>query len=91
VLLQLWQDAGLTAIEARRFTVERSFVDFDDYWTTVLGGPSSSAALRALQPADITQLQQRLRRRLPPDSTGRITYAAHANAIQGRVPGSARR
>jgi hypothetical protein len=68
--------------------VERSYADFDDYWTTVLGGPSTSAALRALHADDIAQLQQRLRRRLPPDSGGRITFAAHANAIQGRVPGS---
>jgi SAM-dependent methyltransferase len=89
VLLQLWWDAGLTAIESRRFTVERTYADFDDYWTTVLGGPSTSAALRALQPDDIAQLQQRLRRRLPPDNTGRITFGAHANAIQGCVPGSA--
>jgi len=90
VLLQLWQDAGLTAIESRRFTVKRSYADFDDYWTTVLGGPSTSAALRALQAVDITRLQERLRSRLPPDSTGRITFAAHANAIQGRAPGSSR-
>ena len=87
VLLQLWQGAGLSDIQARRFTVERSFADFDDYWTTVLGGPSTSAALRALQPQHITQLQQRLRQRLPPDSTGGISCTAHANAIRGRVPG----
>lgn len=87
VLLQLWQGAGLTAIQSRRFTVERTYADFDDYWATVLGGPSSSAALRALQPEDIARLQQRLRRRLPSDSAGRITFAVHANAIQGRVPG----
>lgn len=91
VLLQLWRGAGLTAIEARRFTVERTYADFDDYWATVLGGPSSSAALRALKPEDVSRLQQRLRRRLPPDGSGHITFAAHANAIQGRVPGGSRR
>jgi ubiquinone/menaquinone biosynthesis C-methylase UbiE len=86
VMYQLWQQAGLTDIETRRFDVQRTFADFDDYWTTVLDGPSSSAALRALQPADITELQARLRRSLPPDASGRITYGAHANAIRGRVP-----
>jgi ubiquinone/menaquinone biosynthesis C-methylase UbiE len=87
VLQSLWQTAGLTSIESRVFTVERTFEDFDDYWTTVLGGPATSATLRALQPANIADLQARLRRRLPADSSGRITYNAHANAIRGRVRG----
>ncbi|MEO6080840.1 MAG: methyltransferase domain-containing protein [Steroidobacteraceae bacterium] len=86
VMQGLWESAGLTAIASRVFTVERTFADFDDYWTTVLGGPSTSAALRALQPDDIAQLQTRLRQRLPADRGGRITYGARANAIQGRVP-----
>ncbi len=86
VMQGLWQAAGLTAIESRVFTVERTFADFDDYWTTVLGGPSTSAALRELQPANIKELQARLRQRLPPDNSGRITYSARANAIHGRVP-----
>ncbi len=86
VMQGLWEAAGLTAIESRVFSVERTFADFDDYWTTVLGGPSTSAALRALPPDDIAQLQTRLRQRLPADSSGRITYGARANAIKGRVP-----
>jgi SAM-dependent methyltransferase len=87
VMQGLWRTAGLVAIESRVFTVERTFADFDDYWTTVLGGPSTSAALRDLQPGNIAELQARLRRRLPPDSAGRVTYPSRANAIQGRVPG----
>jgi ubiquinone/menaquinone biosynthesis C-methylase UbiE len=86
VMYQLWQQSGLVDIETQVFDARRTFADFDDYWTTVLGGPSTSAALRALQPTDINELQSRLRRRLPPDNAGRITYAAHANAIRGRVP-----
>jgi SAM-dependent methyltransferase len=87
VMQGLWEAAGLTAIESRTFTVERTFTDFDDYWSTVLGGPSTSASLRELRPDDIAQLQARLRARLPPDAQGRITYSARANAIKGRVPG----
>jgi SAM-dependent methyltransferase len=87
VMQGLWQAAGLTAIESRVFTVERSFAGFDDYWTTVLGGPSTSATLRDLQPQQIADLQARLRKRLPADSSGRITYSARANAIKGRVAG----
>jgi SAM-dependent methyltransferase len=85
VMQGLWQAAGLTAIESRVFTVERSFASFDDYWATVLGGPSTSATLRDLQPQQIAELQARLRKRLPADSSGRITYSARANAIKGRV------
>jgi ubiquinone/menaquinone biosynthesis C-methylase UbiE len=86
VMYQLWQQAGLVDLETQVFRVQRRFSDFDDYWATVQGGPRSSVALRALQPADVTELQSRLRRRLPADADGSITYAAHANAIRGRVP-----
>lgn len=85
VMLSLWQAAGLVEIESRTFTVERSFVDFEDYWSTVLGGPSTSAALRELQASDVETLQTRLRQSLPVESSGRICLSAWANAIRGRV------
>lgn len=85
VMQALWEGAGLVDIESRTFEVERTFADFDDFWATVLGGPSTSAALGALQAEDIARLQAGLQRRLPPDAQGRITYAARANAIRGRV------
>jgi len=34
---------------------------------------------------DVAVLQARMRERLPADA-GRITYAARANAVKGRVP-----
>jgi hypothetical protein len=34
----LWTDAGLHAVETREITVQRTFADFDDYWTTILNG-----------------------------------------------------
>lgn len=85
VMQGLWQAAGLTAIESRVFTAERRFADFDDYWTTILGGPSTSAALRDLPQARITEFRARLRQRLSPDGNGPITCSAYANAIRGRV------
>jgi ubiquinone/menaquinone biosynthesis C-methylase UbiE len=85
-MLEFWQAAGLTGMESRVFNVQRTFESFEDYWTTVEGGPSTSAALKSLQAADIAQLRDRLRRRLLPDANGRITYSARANAIMGRVP-----
>lgn len=86
VLQGLWQSAGLTQIASHVFTVERTFESFEEYWTTVLEGPSTSAAMRDLQPADLARLQARLRQRLPPGVQGRIAYESRANAIKGRVP-----
>ena len=84
-LRDLWSGAGLTAIETREITVERTFSNFDDYWSTVLGGPSVGRQIAALPASDLAFLQGRMRARLAAADNGRITYAARANAIQGRV------
>jgi SAM-dependent methyltransferase len=82
----LWTGAGLHAVETREITVQRTFADFDDYWTTILGGPSVVPKLAAMSSEDLALLKARMRARLPADATGRITYSARANAIKGRVP-----
>jgi ubiquinone/menaquinone biosynthesis C-methylase UbiE len=82
---ELWAGAGLSAIETREIVVRRSFADFDDYWTTILGGPSIAPGLASMLPADIALLKDRIRKRLPVDATGRITYDARANAVKGYV------
>lgn len=84
----LWEGAGLEAIETRQITVQRTFADFDDYWTTILGGPSVGRALAAMSGGDLAHLQARMRERLPEDAAGRISYSARANAVKGRVRGS---
>lgn len=86
-LQKLWSEADLEAVETRVITVERTFANFDDYWTTVLGGPSVAAKLTAMAPADIRQLKARMSESLTTDAAGRITYGARANAIKGRVVG----
>jgi hypothetical protein len=82
----LWTGAGLDAVETREITVQRTFADFDDYWTTILGGPSVGRQLAAMASDDIALLKSRMRARLPADATGRITCSARANAVKGRVP-----
>jgi SAM-dependent methyltransferase len=86
VMRDLWTSAGLDAVETREITVQRTFADFDDYWTTILGGPSVSPKLAAMASEDLALLKARMRARLPTDATGRITYSARANAVKGRVP-----
>jgi hypothetical protein len=85
-LRQFWTDAGLDAIEIQEISVQRTFDDFDDYWTTILLGPGVGPKLAAMASADIELLNVRMRARLPAEATGRITFGARANAIKGRVP-----
>jgi SAM-dependent methyltransferase len=85
-LQELWTGAGLVAVATREISVERTFTDFDDYWRTILGGPSVSAKLAAMTPEELMLLKARMRSRLPADTTGHITYRARANAIKGHVP-----
>ena len=82
----LWTGAGLTAVETREITVQRTFANFDDYWTAILGGPSVGPQLAAMGSEELTVLRGRMKARLPADAAGRITYSARANAIKGRAP-----
>lgn len=86
VMHQLWTAAGLIAIETRQISVQRTFADFDDYWTTILGGASVAAQLTAMTSTDLDQLRARLRMHLPADRSGRIVCTGQANAIKGVVP-----
>jgi len=85
-LLELWSGAGLDGVDTREITVQRTFADFDDYWTTILGGPSVGPQLSAMASGDLAQLKSRMGAHLPADANGRITCRARANAVRGRVP-----
>ena len=85
-LRDLWTCAGLDAVETREISVQRTFADFDDFWSTGLLGPSVGPTIAAMAPADAELLKSRVRARLPADAVGRITYGARANAVKGRVP-----
>jgi SAM-dependent methyltransferase len=85
-LRDMWNRAGLEVIETREITAQRTFAGFDDYWTTILRGPSVRPRLAAMAPDDLARLSALMRARLPVDATGRITYSARANAVKGRVP-----
>ena len=82
----LWAGAGLDSVETLKITVRRTFADFDDYWATVLGGPSVAPQLAAMASEEFAILKEKMRARLPADAAGRITYSARANAVKGRIP-----
>lgn len=85
-LLDLWIGAGLEDVQMREITVHRTFVSFDDFWTTSLKSPALRPAVAAMKSGDVETLISRVRTRLPPDADGGITYAARAHAIMGRRP-----
>jgi SAM-dependent methyltransferase len=85
VMRELWLGAGLEDVETHVITVQRTFSGFDDYWTTILKGPSVGSQLRALSSHDVSVLQARMRAHLPIAADGRITCDARAHAVKGRV------
>ena len=85
-LRELWAGAGLDSVDTREIDVRRTFADFEDYWTTILGGPSVGPQLASMEPDTLALLKARMRELLPTDADGRVTYSARANAVKGRVP-----
>lgn len=83
----VWIHAGLRDIESRVVTVQRTFDDFGSFWTTTSGSGRPKVSLASLGPESTERAKARVRAALPPDAAGRITCAAKANAIRGRVPG----
>lgn len=76
--------AGFTAIETTTLRVTRSFDDFDSFWSVTTG--MMQQALQHMGPDTTAALRERVSQRLLPDSAGRITYSAHANAIRAHTP-----
>jgi len=70
----LWKGAGLVEVKARKITVRRSFVNFDAFWNSAMGGPR------------VALLKDRLHDRLPRDAAGQVRVTARANAVKGRLP-----
>lgn len=86
VLRKLWGAESLEYVQTREIAVERTFADFEDYWTTIQGGPAFSQILKDMPRSDFDGLKERLRARLPASADGKITYEARANAVKGRLP-----
>ena len=85
VMQALWADAGLQDIETRVIDVQRTFADFDDYWTTVSGAPSARSALAEMLGEARDAFRARMRVRLNAQHPEPLTLAARAHAVCGRV------
>jgi len=82
----LWTGAGLDAVQTRQITVQRTFENFDEFWTTSLLGGGIGPVIATMPPRDVKSLKTRVRARLRADMTGRFTANALANAVMGRMP-----
>lgn len=85
-LRTLWANAGLTDVATREIIVARTFDDFEDAWASVQIAVSMTQSIRAMSLDEQAQFKDRVRARLPADTSGRITYTSRANAVTGRVP-----
>jgi SAM-dependent methyltransferase len=85
-LVALWMAAGLKAVETQVITVQRSFDDFEDFWTTNVTASSLSPVIATMASADVQRLKSGVRTRLRAGAEGPITYGSRAHAIRGRVP-----
>src|SRR5262245_24021853 len=85
-LRRLWRGAALDEIETRDIMVQRTFADFEDYWTTSTLAATVSQTIAAIDSGDLESLKTRVRARLIADAAGRITCSARVNAIRGTRP-----
>jgi len=83
-LRTLWSAAGATDIDMRVIKVHRTFATFDEFWSIAMTA-SVGTVIGKMSATDVEGLKSRVRERLPTDAAGRVTGAAHANAIKGCV------
>jgi SAM-dependent methyltransferase len=83
-LMDLFQNAGLSEVQARPIDVSTDFKDFDDYWSPFLGGqgPAPGYAM-SLSEERRAQLRERIHNSLPFALDGSIPLVARAWAIRG--------
>ena len=78
---------GLDDVAGRTIEIQLEFANFDDYWTAQTGQATPiTKPILAMSAEEVEQLKASLRKRLPTNTEGRITYMARANAVKGRVP-----
>jgi hypothetical protein len=85
-LRDLWTSAGFEQIDTREITVQRTFADFEEFWSISLLSPSMGSMIANLPADEFARLKEGARARLPASHDGRVVASGRANAIKGRVP-----
>ncbi|MDH3317883.1 MAG: class I SAM-dependent methyltransferase [Gammaproteobacteria bacterium] len=79
-----WERAGLNDVNTRRIDISLAFEDFDDFRDSNMGISNSvSNIVRKLSVADVEKLKALLRKTLPTNRQGQISYGTHVNAVKG--------
>jgi SAM-dependent methyltransferase len=81
----LWTGAGIDAVSTRTITVQRTFRDFDDYWTASVGIGGLKPTYATVPPATLDRVKADVRSRLTTSADGQITHTGWASAVTGRV------
>jgi len=79
---KLWEDAGLHEVRTTQITVERSFANFEDYWTSAASSNTLRSAFDSMTAEMLGQLKARVRERLQAGE-GTLVVSARANAVCG--------
>lgn len=82
----LWHESGLEQIRTRAISVTRTFVDFEEFWSSSLSG-TAGQVIRALPSDVVKRVKDAVLAQMPSDSAGRVTRTGVANAVSGLVPG----
>jgi ubiquinone/menaquinone biosynthesis C-methylase UbiE len=85
-LVDWWTRAGFEDVHAGRIAVARDFPNFDFIWKTLLRGPTpSTLTLAGLPPAEQQAVYERMARRFPVGTKGRLEITAEALVVKGRA------
>src|SRR6185437_7515809 len=77
--------AGFADIEIATVEARRSFRDFDDYWDTqTLPISPAGKSIAALSDSKRAELRDVMRRMLPAETDGSVSYASRALAFKAR-------
>src|SRR5262249_29562787 len=68
---RLWSGADLNAVETREIFVQRTFANFEDFWTTSVSAASVSPTVAAMTSEEVERLKTHVRARMPTDVQGR--------------------
>jgi len=85
-LAALFEQAGFRDVTTTTIEVTLPYADFEAFWEAQT--PSYSPTTRiinAMSPSERKQLMECVRAALPTDASGRIEYAARANAVKARA------